>query len=207
MTLDAASSLSDVLVRSFQLESRTRVVERLHEVPVLCDMAGRAGEMRLRVDLVRIGVARVAGAGRKVKLPSGTHHRDIVECGNFGRTLHPLPALRSGIGSGGSEGPVTLVTVDLGVLPSKRELCLGVTFSGKRRGRKARRRMAHVAHVVVRSEGEFTAVWFDVTFGAAQLAGPVSGLSTLGLMAFRAAQRCVFSHQGKCTSHMGVAVK
>ena len=67
--------------------------------------------------------------------------------------------------------------------------------------------MAHITFVVIGLGCKFSAMRFGMARIADQLADFVPGLAALGLMALRATQRGMFSHERKSAAHMSFAVK
>ncbi len=188
MTFNTGDRMICIRVHPLELESGARMIERERGFELLRDMAGCAGQLCLRVDCVRIGVARFAGAGSKVKLPPGILCRAAARYGEVGRCRRLLRGR-----SGGSEGLVTLFTRNVRVPFGQWKLRLGMALPRKCRSLESRQGMAKVALAVVRLRSEFSAMGIGMARRAGQLAGLESGFAPLGLMAFRAGQRGMLS--------------
>jgi len=205
VAIDAGNGTRRILVSPFEFE-RTGMIEGEKGLPLLRSMAGLAAQVRLRIDSMRIGVARIAGAGGKMKLAQRIRRR--ARPGWRGKRCRKRRQRqrRSGFGNG-RKRLVTLEACNLGMPPGQRKLCLRVAFEGKGRGLKTRLGMAQVALVIIRFGSEFSTVRFGMTLGAVPLSDLVYGFAALRLVALRAGQSCMLPYKWKSAARMGLAIK
>ncbi len=72
MTPDARNRVGSIIMRPFELETGTGMVESLKRLPLLLgDVTGLAGQICLPADSMRIRVTCGTHAGREAKLASG----------------------------------------------------------------------------------------------------------------------------------------
>jgi hypothetical protein len=173
------------------LEFPCGVFEWARFFPLLGGVAGLTGHF----GLVRIGVTCVADPGNEVIL---AWHSGRSAIRDRRRQLR---------GAGGGERFVALLAGYRGVEPGEGELRLRVARDGKSGGQVARGCMAPVALVRMGRGGELPAVAVGMAGGADELAGNVHRAAALGLMAFRATERGVFSFEGKRAFAVRLAVK